>query len=405
MGVVQDSEYILFKAVAQHIKTGLSRPLNNLSLKCFEEFLKFKKQNALFLNCETYEDLGDNSKKLKVQKTKLLKMLAVQDRLEKTLKHNEQRIEFISSKLEQMGIYNDAIDKKTFVSALSRESKNISEKSLNLNPKKNGGITFKFFAGEIIAFKDDVLDFGLEENRDVLLDGSAEFFHEFIFEFPYSVATIPDEFFMMPVLKNKVLKECVLFVAARLKTQSIFESNKELGSLLANTGKISEISVFANELKNYFNVVVKQCVKSQVPELAEEADLHLKCNESSEFLPFARRKNGDKKVSNSEAQESESKAEDTLESQAKDVQKDSKDSSLENEAVSEESNAQRRSATQELLDLLLSDDEDDFLEDSNEENQTASDGETVSELETTLKELDSLFKESDEDDDKESKNG
>lgn len=412
MKIVDDSEYVLFKAFSNHIKMGLVKPLNKLNLKCFEEFAKFEKQNALFLNSDTYENLGDNSKKLDVQKKKLIELLAVQDRIEKILKRNEQRLEFVNARLSAVGIYNDAVDKKQFNSELSKESKNIECSTLNLNPKQNGGVTFKFFAGETLAFRDDVLDFSLEENRNVLMEGSADFFHEVIFTFPYSVATIPDEAFMMAGLKNKVLKECILFVSSKMKVQSIYDSNKELGSLLENTGNIFDIAQYARELRNYFNVVVKQCIKSQAPELAEDVDLNLKCYEGSDFLPASRRVSGAETVVPEFIAEDENQKD--KEPKKADVENELSESK---ESESEDGQEQMKTgrSTEELLDLLLSDDGDDEFDEESEDSQEDSeelkevdqrtefeDDGVDDELDAALKELESLI---DDDDERRDNNG
>lgn len=412
MKIVDDSEYVLFKAFSNHIKMGLVKPLNKLNLKCFEEFAKFEKQNALFLNSDTYENLGDNSKKLDVQKKKLIELLAVQDRIEKILKRNEQRLEFVNARLSAVGIYNDAVDKKQFNSELSKESKNIECSTLNLNPKQNGGVTFKFFAGETLAFRDDVLDFSLEENRNVLMEGSADFFHEVIFTFPYSVATIPDEAFMMAGLKNKVLKECILFVSSKMKVQSIYDSNKELGSLLENAGNIFDIAQYARELRNYFNVVVKQCIKSQAPELAEDVDLNLKCYEGSDFLPASRRVSGAETVVPEFIAEDENQKD--KEPKKADVENELSESK---ESESEDGQEQMKTgrSTEELLDLLLSDDGDDEFDEESEDSQEDSeelkevaqrtefeDDGVDDELDAALKELESLI---DDDDERRDNNG
>lgn len=412
MKIVDDSEYVLFKAFSNHIKMGLVKPLNKLNLKCFEEFAKFEKQNALFLNSDTYENLGDNSKKLDVQKKKLIELLAVQDRIEKILKRNEQRLEFVNARLSAVGIYNDAVDKKQFNSELSKESKNIECSTLNLNPKQNGGVTFKFFAGETLAFRDDVLDFSLEENRNVLMEGSADFFHEVIFTFPYSVATIPDEAFMMAGLKNKVLKECILFVSSKMKVQSIYDSNKELGSLLENAGNIFDIAQYARELRNYFNVVVKQCIKSQAPELAEDVDLNLKCYEGSDFLPASRRISGAETVVPEFIAEDENQKD--KEPKKADVENEVSESK---ESESEDGQEQMKTgrSTEELLDLLLSDDGDDEFDEESEDSQEDSeelkevaqrtefeDDGVDDELDAALKELESLI---DDDDERRDNNG
>ena len=131
MGVIQDSEYVLYKSMVQHIKKNLQKVFDKLNLKCYNEFCKFEKENNLFLNCETYEDLGDSSKKLKIQRKRLLELLAVQDRIEKILKRNDQRLEFIDSRLRQVGIYNDAVEKKVFASSDKHMTKEMIEKIKN----------------------------------------------------------------------------------------------------------------------------------------------------------------------------------------------------------------------------------------------------------------------------------
>lgn len=381
MNVIQDSEYVLYKAVAQHVKEGLVRPLNIINLKCLKEFSKFEKQKALFLNCETFEDLGDNSKKFKNNLKNLISLFAVQDRLEKIVKRNEQRIEFISLKLQQMGIYNDAVDKKTISNALSAETKNISTESLNLNPRSNRGITFKFFNGQILAFRDDELDFDLDENKEVLIESSAEFIHSVVETFPYSVGTIPDEYYMLSDLKNKILKECILYVASKIKTQTIAESNKQLGGLLERAGELTSIVHFANELRNYFNVIVKQMLREQAPELEDEINAELKCNEASIFLPKDRRV-ADAALSEVEAISEKSSSE----TEQKDTEKES--------AIEKESqdNEEIGMSTKELLDLLM-DDEDDLENEMGENSETNEDNKSTDEdeFDSVMKELNDLF--------------
>lgn len=379
MSVIQDSEYVLYKAVAQQVNAGLVRPLNIINLKCLKEFSKFEKQKALFLNCETFEDLGDNSKKFKNNLKNLISLLAVQDRLEKIMKRNDQRIEVISLKLQQMGIYNDVVDKKTIANALSAETKNVSTESLNLNPKSNKGITFKFFNGQILAFRDDELDLDLDENRDVLVESSLEFIHSVIETFPYSVGTIPDEYYLLTDFKNKILKECILYAASKIKTQTIAESNKQLGGLLERSGELTSIVHFANELKNYFNVIVKQTLKEQAPELKDEIDAELKCNEASIFLPKERRIAD---VTSAEIEEPSDNVSIDLE------QNDTpKEAATEKES---QENEEEGMSTKELLSLLM-DDEDD-IEDEAEESETKVDAKSADdEFEGLMNELNNLF--------------
>ena len=388
MGVIQDDELVLYKAVAEHIKNGLAKPLKNINSKCNSELLKFDKQKSKFMTSETYEDLGDSSKNFKTRREELILLLAVQDRLDKIASRNEQRIEFISSRLSQMGIYNDTVDKKTLTNAISAEKENVSEESLNLNPGAKSGITFKYFAGEILAFKDGELDFGLLENKEVLVEGSSEFVHEVIETFPYSVGTIPKPFYIISNVKNKVLKECILYVASKIKTQTIAESNRDLGNLLENVAEISNFNQYVAELKNYFNVIVKQYLKEKLQEDSNEIDETIYCNEASIFLPKDMRVVGAKppvKKNEIENQDTSTEQQDKTDELAENEQKSGSEVSKE-----------------QLLDLLLSDGDESSVSDgglkSNEETKTES---MVDEdIEQTLRELEELLRSETEDDDK-----
>ena len=399
MGIIQDNELVLYKAVAEHIKSGLLKPLKKLNVKCNSELLKFEKQKSKFMTSETYEDLGDSSKGFKTGKEELISLLAIQDRLDKMLSRNERRIEFISSRLGQMGIYNDAVDKKSLMGAISAEKENVSEESLNLNPGASGGVTFEYFAGEILAFRDGELDFSLKENREILVSGSSELIHEIVETFPYSVATIPNAFYIIPNVKIRILRECILYVASKIKTQSIAESNRELGGLLENVAEISSFNQFVNELKNYFNVIVKGYLKKKLPEDANEIDEEIICNETSIFLPKEMRNFGGKVQPKKE------------ETKPEKVSETEKPETLFNEEKSETEFKEEKSETETssddvsrdyLLDLLLNDDADSSSVESSEKPDSESEDKSNLEddIEQTLRELEALLKmESDDDED------
>lgn len=409
MDVIQDSDYVLYKSIAKYVKNELTKPLNALNAKCFKEFSKLEKQKALFLGSETYEDLGDGSKKLKSKRDEFLLLLAVQDRLEKIVEKNEQRIDFISLRLQQMGIYNESVDKKSMFSSFSKESKNVSVDSLNLNPASNGGITFKFFEGIILAFRNDELDLNLEENRDTILDASGDFIHAVVEAFPYAVATIPDDYYMVSDFKNKILKECILYAASKIKNQTIAESNKQLGGLLENVGEMTSISQFANELKNYFNVVVKQKLKTFAPTYENEIDEVLTCNESSRYLPKARIVEKTQVVENVKQEESSDEDDDKI---IHDPNESGEEIVKESETQDEVDDKDSDLSTEELLEMLLSDEslddeenaekpkiEDSVKEVSSQEiQQDSTEGQSLDEeVDKLLKDIESLFVVEDDD--------
>lgn len=351
MELIQDSEYVVFKAISENIIKGLEKPLKKLESKIDKLAVKFEKIRSQFLSSESYEVLSLSSTQLASIKNDLIKLCAVHDRIEKIVSRNNKRLAYYQTKLDAFGIYNYQVDKKDYLEVLKKSESNVNESSLNLNPYKNEGITYKFFSGKILAFKDDKLDLSLIENEEVLKSADAGFFHDLVETFPYAVATIPDEFYIYSVIRYNVLKECILFVASKSKKQSIAESNKELGGLLANVGNISNISEFAKALNNYLQVSVKQCFKKNSPELLDDIDKTIKCNESSEFLPRSKRvavlangMMGD--APKNEVQQSEEERKD------------------------QEKEAQNEITREQLLEMLLADDEDD-LEIQENQQETA----------------------------------
>lgn len=287
MNTIQENDYVLLKKVAEFISGKIVTPLEKINLKCSSRLMEYEKLKAEFLASETYEGVGKNSKKLNENRKNLITLFAVQDRIEKIAKRNKQRLVLLRSEIEKEGIYNDIISKKTLSQVLNEEKNEVTEENLNLNIKD--GVVYKYFNGKVLAFKNGKLDLSLEFNKNVLVEADASFFHEFVSVFPSSVKTIPDEYFMVSNIKNNVLKECILYVASKMKTQTIKQSNAELGGLLENVGNISNISEYAEELKNYLNVSVKQCMKKNMPALEQEINSGLRCNESSEFLPASKR--------------------------------------------------------------------------------------------------------------------
>ena len=346
MEQIQDSDFILYNALAERVISGLTKPLKIVTEKCASLAVKHAKLKAKFLESCTYDELGESSKQLKLVQMKLIKLLAIQDRIEKIVQRNKKRLELFKTRFDSAGIYNFQADKRELLNIISKEDKNVTVEALNLNPWANNDLRYVFFDGKILALKNGRLDFSIDENIEVLKESDASFIREIIETFPYSVGTIPDECYMSSKIKLNVLKESVLYVASKLKTQSIAESNKELGGLLANASEISNITEFAQELKNYLNVSVKKCFKDNSPDLASEIDENLRCNEVSEFLPRSKRvavlANGlAADAPKTEVEESE------------EIRKE------------QEEEAQKSVTREELLELLLADDEEELEEQEN----------------------------------------
>lgn len=348
--VIQDVDYVLYKKLAIYISNACENALKKLNAKCLPMILKYEKVKGMFISSGNYALVGENSKKLQDLRSRIIKILAIQDRIEKILIRNKQRVDFCDKKLESMGIYNQSVDKKEFSKSISVDLKMITDTALNLNCYDDDGVIYKFFEGEVFAFENGSLDFSLNFNNEKLSGLSPETLKAIVTTFPSSVATIPEENYLDGNIKNNILKECVLYASENLKNQSFSKSNKDFGGLLTNVGKINTVAEFAVELKNYFNVTAKQCIEKNAPGLIDEIDGKLRCNEASELLPASKRRMalanglaGD--VPKTEAEESE---------EIRKAQEQETKKSLTNE---------------ELLELMLADEDD--LEIENDEQSIA----------------------------------
>ena len=203
--MIQDSDYILYKALSERIIQGLQKPLQAIVSKLNVKVAKYEKIKAQFLSSGTYDDIGLTSNKLRPLQSELISLCAVLDRLERIIKRNEERLAYYKTKLDALGIYNYQVEKKVLQEMIHAEYGNISEDALNLNAYGEEGITYKFFAEKLIAFKNGRVDFSLEENEEVLKNADPDFVHELVETFPYCVGTIPDEFFMSTKIRNMIL--------------------------------------------------------------------------------------------------------------------------------------------------------------------------------------------------------
>ena len=290
MDRIDENDFVLYKALSEYISENLQSSFKQVTEKCLYILGLYDKVKAKFLNEENFEKFGECSYVLDKTRKELNKLVAVQDRIDKILRRNKQRIDFLSAKLSQGGIYNDKVDKKTLQKTISSEIKNINAETLNLNQTDDSWIEYKFVDGFVFAFNNDRLDFSLEYNQDILLNANSDLIHLIVNNFPYSISKIPDEIFCVPNIKNSIIKEMIVYASNKIKKQSIKEIDREFGGILENTENIVDLEDYAEQLRNYFNVTAKQVVKAQAPELEAEIDEKLKCAESSKFLPFDKRK-------------------------------------------------------------------------------------------------------------------
>lgn len=150
---------------------------------------------------------------------------------------------------------------------------------------------------------------------------------------------------------------------------------------MERAGELTGIAQFATELRNCFNVIVKQTLRSQFPKFEDEINSELKCNEYSIFLPKLRRL-----VSDSVG-ELEEEIEETPEVEEEKASVEKNKDGIEKEESQEDS--EEGMSTKELVNLLM-DDEDDLDEELNDD-EGSDKLERDDEIDDVLKELSGLF--------------
>lgn len=285
MNIFDDSEYIVYKRLANDVMNDLEPVTAKLRSQIKKGVHGYNLIKTQFLASDTLEKMEFYSKKMREWQGAINKSFALLDRIEIIVNRNKERVKFLQAKCDELGIYNDKVEGKVLQEKLNPELKNVSIETLNLNQTARSSSIARFVNGEVLVFKRGRVDFSDEANKEVLLGMSQEYLGKFIERYPSSIATIPDDVFAQSGVKNRILKECVVFASNHIKTRTLKETNELLGGPLANGGNLTSLEQFANELKNLFNVKAKNYLKSQLPQNAEEIDDKLACNEHSEFMP------------------------------------------------------------------------------------------------------------------------
>ena len=213
--------------------------------------------------------------------------MALKNRVELLLNRNKGRIDYFDGRLKLAGIYNEnQYDKKNVAKMESAEKGNISEYSLGLNSAINGHEKLRYVLGELLLFVDGKLDFSLDFNRKLLKTMSLETLTKIIEAFPSAAATVPEIMLLDVRVKQNLLKAIASYVSDGVKSKSIKTINKELGGLLSFKTEITKNTTdYIAGVQNLFDVLSKHKLIAKHPELKEEVQSKLKCNEKSELLP------------------------------------------------------------------------------------------------------------------------
>lgn len=290
MKYFDDSDIIVQKVLSVKIVDTLRAILLKLLKVCEKTAVELNAIEKALEDAVDIEKVALYSKKQKEMQNKLILALALKNRVETISNRNSARVEYLSDRLEAVGIYNERFDKKVLANMEVCELSNLSENELNLNPAFSNNARMKFVHGETFVFVDGLLDFSVPYNKNVLRSLSQETLTKLIQMYPSSVATIPDDAIFDVHTKQTVLKSITSFVSDQVKSKSIKDINKELGNLLSFKTEITQTTTdYMAGVQNMFDVACKQQLLKKYPLRAKEFNEKFKCNEKSELLPASKK--------------------------------------------------------------------------------------------------------------------
>lgn len=286
-----DEEYFLLKALAGEVVDGIAPALERIKKMCEMVIAEVESVDKMLENAVSGFDVNKYSKMSQEKQTKLIRLLAIKNRIEMLLNRNKSRIAFIDKILLNEGLLNHSVNHKKLNETYKTEVSNICEETLNLNLiEENISKENIFFENEILEIIGGKLSFENSLNANVLKTASEDFISKIIRIYPDSVATIPVEILLDTKTKKKILKAVSTYVIDETKHKDIKVVNKELGSLLEFKTEITTTpEAYMIGVMNMFNSMIKAHLLKIMPEKTEQIQSKLKCNEKSELIPESKR--------------------------------------------------------------------------------------------------------------------
>lgn len=286
-----DEEYFLLKALANEVVGGVVPALERTKKLCEAVVVEVEAVDKLLENAVSGFDVNKYSKMSQEKQNKLIRLLAIKNRIEMLLNRNKSRIAFIDKILSNEGLLNHAVSRKKLSDVETLERQNIHEETLNLNVvEDNVSRENIFFENEILELVDGKLSFENALNANVLSKADEEFISRLVKVYPDSVASVPVEILLDTKIKKNVLKAVSTYVIDETKHKNIKQVNKELGSFLEFKTEITETpEAYMAGVMNMFNSMTKAYLLKNMPEKTEQIQSKLKCNEKSEFIPESKR--------------------------------------------------------------------------------------------------------------------
>lgn len=286
---MEERDYILHKALALKAKNEICNSLVKIDKVCENYAEKIGLINKNLADALTVSDIAKFSKELKQKQDGFVSFLAVRNRAYMLLDRNEERIAYLSKILTDSGIYQETYDKKQFNEIVNSKN-DISSELINLNCRAEGEIVYRYIDSYVFAFKGNLLDLNYDFNQRIFLNLDSSMICKIFKMYPNFVSTIPVSLWLNIGFKQMILKEMTGYVVEELKTKSISEINKSLGSLLSFKTEItSDAESYIAGVQNMIDVQTKDFLIKKYPDKEAEIRDKLKCNEKSELIPRSKR--------------------------------------------------------------------------------------------------------------------
>lgn len=267
----------------------LEKPFLRVSKICEKYAITLKAYDEKIRLAKSVEEIYALSNKFKVVEKQFIEVLAVRNRISKIILRNKQRHEYITKILSDEGIYNEKIEKNSYMHLLDGVDE-LSEDLINLNGGNVGDERHVFFDGKVWVIQGSKLNLSNEKNSENLQTLNEKGFHRLMNLDSSCWSTVGDEQLLDSKLKKKILKEIATFACENEGKMSISDINKALGSMLTFKTEIpSNIDGFVAGVQNLFAVQAKNVLLENFPEHKNDI-LKLKCNEKSELIPASVRK-------------------------------------------------------------------------------------------------------------------
>ena len=283
----QENELMLQKALAQKIITELTPILEKVTKLAQKTVAEYSKVELTLLESQDQQSIMMNTKLLNNLQPKLIFSLALKNSIEKLIRKNTKRADFVNKKLLAVGLVEDNFNKKQLAEFEESQIDQIDDDIIGVN-KRN--FEYRYVCENLFLFRNGKIDFSFAHNAEVLKSLAFDDIVSIVSQYPSCISTIPSEMFFDIKLKKNILKAVASYASDNSDKKSMEQINAELGNLLNFSTKTTpNVESFMAEVENVCNVSVRSELLNKMPMKTDVIISKLNCNEKSEFVPSSKK--------------------------------------------------------------------------------------------------------------------